>query len=202
MFDTFLRAARASKDRDFAWQHIRQYASSIPLETSPRALVLVSPHIRWSRLTDAEDLIQRWAVAASAVPCTEEVAQCVVNTLLQIASRRELLSHISVDIWSWLTKRPSLPPVCRGRDVGTRAHVVRAVRALKDIEVLKSYFLLVWSEWNHFSSDISRVTVHHVLPPPPPPPMAYTLDSRLTRSSSNDSDRESSRRPPSSRSVR
>jgi len=154
MFDAFMRAVRASKDRDFTWRRIRQYASRIPHETSPRAIVLVFPHIRWRWLTTREDLIQRWAAAASAVPCTEEVAQSVVNTLLQIASQKELISHIPADAWLWLAKRPSLPPVCRGRDVGTRAHVVRAVRALKDIEALKSYFLLVWSEWNHFSARV------------------------------------------------
>ena len=35
------------------------------------------------------------------------------------------------DIWSWLTEQPSLPPVCRGRDVGTCADAVAIVRALK-----------------------------------------------------------------------
>ena len=152
MFDTFTRAVRASKDRDFAWHCIRQYASRIPHETSPRAIVLVLPYIRWGRLTAREDLIRRWAAAASAVPCTEEVAQSVVDTLLQIASQEELIPHIPADAWLWLAKRPSLPPICRGRDVGTRGHVVRAVRALKDIEAIKSYFLLVWSEWSDFPS--------------------------------------------------
>ena len=52
------------------------------------------------------------------------------------------------NVWSWLTKCPPLPPICLGRTVGTCAHVIKAVRALKDIEVLKSYFFLVWSEWN------------------------------------------------------
>ena len=153
MFDAFIRAVRASKDRDFTWRCVRKYISRIPHETSPRGIVLVLPHIRWGWLTTRKDLIQRWAVAASEVPYTEEIAQSVVNTLLQIASQEELISHIPAGAWSWLAKRPFLPPICRGRDVGTDAHVVRAVRALKDIEVLKSYFLLVWSEWNHFSSN-------------------------------------------------
>jgi len=150
MFDTFIHTVRASKDRDFTWYCIGQCASRIPHETSARAIVLVLPYIRWRRLTAREDLIQRWAAAASEVPCTEEVAQSVVDTLLQIASQEELIPHIPADAWSWLAKRPSLPPICRGRDVGTRGHVVRAVQALKDIETLKSYFLLVWSEWSHF----------------------------------------------------
>ena len=165
MFDTFIQAVRASKDRDFTWHWIRQYASSIPHETSPRAIVLVLPYFRWGRLTAREDLIRRWAAAASEVPCTEEVTQSVVDTLLQIASQEELIPHIPADAWSWLNKRPSLLPICRGRDVGTRAHVIRAVRALKDIETLKSYFLLVWSEWSDFPSDEPEHTIS--IDPPP-----------------------------------
>ena len=199
MFDTFLQAVRASKNRDFTWHRIGVYASRMPREVSSRAIVLVLPHIRWSQLTDRRDLIQRWALAAYAVPYTEEIGQCVVNTLLQIASQRELLSHIPADAWSWLTKRPSLPPICRGRDVGTRPHVVRAVRALKDIEILKSYFLLIWSAWNYFSSNSFGDTSSHQLPPPP---TFYFPDIRLNPSVSNSSDRESSRRPRSTRDGR
>jgi hypothetical protein len=72
----------------------------------------------------------------------------VVDTLLQIASESKLLPHISVDIWLWLTKRPSLPPLCQGRYGGTHPDIVKAVRALEDLEILKSYLLLVWSEWD------------------------------------------------------
>jgi len=191
MFDTFMRAVGASKDRDFMWYPITQYASGIPHETSPRAIVFVLPHIRWCCLTAREDLIQRWAAAAFSVSYTEEVAQSVVNTLLQIASQRELISHIPADAWSWLAKRPSLPPICRGRDVGTRAHVVRAVRALKDIEALKSYFVLVWSEWSHFSSiasedkHILRVAARHgprVSSVWPGPSLASSSDRRSGQS--------------------
>jgi len=197
MFDVFLRAAITSKDRGFTWHHIRQYASRIPHETSPRAIVLVLPHIRWGQLTDREDLIQRWLAAASAVPCTEEVAQCVVNTLLQIASQRELLPHIPADAWLWLTKQPSLPPICWGRDVGTRVHVVRAVRVLKDVEILKSYFLLVWSEWNYFPSDSFGDMSNHRLPALH---SLYIPDGGVDHSLSDDgSDRGLNRRPRPSR---
>ena len=72
----------------------------------------------------------------------------MVNALLQIASQEKLIPYIPVDLWSWLTKRPSLPPVCKGRYDGTDGPLIEAVRALNDIEVLKSYFLLVWSEWD------------------------------------------------------
>ena len=151
MLDTFLHAVGASKEWEFVWHRVGQNANRLLHEASPRAIVLVSPHIRLDLSADREDLVQLWATAVSVVPDTEEVASSVVDTLLQIASQHDLLPHIPADIWLWLTKQPPLPPICLGRNVGTCAHVVKAVRALKNIEVLRSYFLLVWSQWNHFS---------------------------------------------------
>ena len=43
---------------------------------------------------------------------------------------------------------PSLSPVYLGRSTGTVRAVVRQVRTQGDIEILKSYLLLVWSEWD------------------------------------------------------
>ena len=153
MFNTILLAARASKMPGFMWDHVTEFISTLFTEASPRATLLVSPHIPWYFLTDRRDLIQWWITAASIVPHTEEVAQGVVDALLQIASSGSLLQHITAEAWSWLTRRPSLPPVCKGRHLGTCRPVVEAVRSLNDIEVLKSYFLLVWSEWNYLRYD-------------------------------------------------
>ena len=146
MLDAFLHAARASKERRFTWRRIGG-ARALLSEASPRAIVLVSPHARWHGLTDEGDLVQRWAAAASTVPYSEEVCQSVVDTLLQIASVDKLLPHITVDLWSWLARRPSLPPVCFGGFVGSCPRVFKAVHALDDVELLKSYLSLVWSEW-------------------------------------------------------
>ena len=147
ILDTVLRAARASRMSWFMWFYIHQSARALLFGASPRAIVLTSPHVTWSWFTRV-DLVQQWAAAASAIPRTEQVAQDVVGTLLQIASNDELLHHITVDVWSWLTERPSLPPVYRGRYVGTCISAIKLVRSLNDVEVLKSYLLLVWSEWN------------------------------------------------------
>ena len=152
MFDTLLHVVRASKDRELA-DYIGRYASGLPHGASPRAIILMSSHVFWDRVTNGEDLIQWWAAATSAVPYTEEIAQSVVDTLLQIASRNKLLPHIPVDVWSWLTRSPSLPHTCEGRSVATCGRVVKAVRALGDLEVLKSYFLLTWSEWGPLQSE-------------------------------------------------
>jgi hypothetical protein len=103
-------------------------------------------------------MIQRWAAATSAVSYTEdwEIARNVADGLLRIASECELLPHIPTETWSWLTKWPHLPFVYLGHRVGTCAHVVKAVRALKDIEILKSYFLLVWSNLRPLGSSGCR----------------------------------------------
>jgi len=158
MLSTLLHAARASKMLWFRWHRIRQFASVLLSEATPHAIVLVSPHMPWNHLADRGDLVQQWAVATSMVPHTEEVAESVVNTLLQIASEKKLLPYIPADTWLWLTKQPSLPPVCLGRYSGTKSHVVEAARRLKDIEILKSYLLLIWSEWDILYSEGAMCT--------------------------------------------
>ena len=147
-FDTIIRAARASRMWDLVWYRVSLFFSTLLSEASPRAIMLTSPGVHWGYLANRGDLVQWWAATASAVPYTEEVAQGVVDTLLQIASEDRLVRYIPADVWSWLTRRPSLPPICRGRSLGTYAHVVKVVRGLKDIEILTSYLLLVWSEWD------------------------------------------------------
>ena len=129
MLDTVLHAIRASRMSEFAWCYVSQSVSTMLSGASPRAIVLVSPYVPWSRLTYRGDLVQRWATTASAIPYTEEVARSVVDTLLQIASDDLLSPYITADIWSWLTTRPPLPPVCLGRDLGACACVVKIGRA-------------------------------------------------------------------------
>jgi len=148
MLDMLLHATRASREKQFTWPHIDQFAITLLTKATPRTIILASPHIRWRELRGRWDLVQQWATAASAVPYTDEVGKSVVDALFQIASVDRLAYHIPVDIWSWLTKRPPLPPNCLGRYVATRSLIVEAVRTFKDIELLKSYFLLVWSEWD------------------------------------------------------
>ena len=146
------------------WRHIIEgYNIQSLRNASHRALILVLPYVHWDWWKDSWYLVQQWVAATSTVPYTEEVAQSVVDTLLQLTSKEGLLIRIPSHVWLWLTKCPPLPPICLGRNAGTCAHAVKVVQALRNIEVLKSYFLLVWSEWNHFlpnSPDSSH-------PPPP-----------------------------------
>lgn len=77
----------------------------------------------------------------------------MVDTLLQVASNDTLRPHIPIGMWSWLNKRPFLPPACAGHYLGSTRDVVQTVRALGDVNILTSYLFLVWSEWGNPHSD-------------------------------------------------
>jgi hypothetical protein len=114
-----------------------------------RALVLLSPFIGWDDRWADEAIVAGWAEAALALPYTEEVGWCTVDAMLQILSFVSLRPHIPIGLWAWLKRQPSLPPWSRGRRKGTHPDVVGYIRGLGDVDILKSYFLVVWSEWGH-----------------------------------------------------
>ena len=153
MADTLSRIAKDSSSifRNLTWKHIVMYI--IPLFGEPATpldsvIALASHHVPWrSNLVD-EDTVTRWAATASAAPYTKEVGRSVVDALLQIASVDALRPYIPIGIWAWLKKRPSLLYGFLEQSDGSRGGVVCHVRALGDVKILKSYFLLVWSEWN------------------------------------------------------
>jgi len=146
--DLFLRSQPA-----FIWCHIEPLVATALSEESLVSLkhdmLLASPYLPWKQFKNHTHLIQLWAAVASIVPYTNDIGQSVVDTLLQIADDPSLQPHMPADMWSWLKKRPSLPPVCSGCIHGSTRRVVRVVRALGDIEILQSYLLLIWSEWNN-----------------------------------------------------
>ena len=147
MLNTILRIAGITRWK-FIWYHAVQFISTLLSEASPHAVMLVSPHIPWDRVTEG-GLIKQWAASvAPRIEKSEEAVQGVVDALLQIASQDKIAQYIPDDLWSLLTKRPSLPPICLGRSTGTHPRVIEAVLALGNIEILKSYLLLVWSEWD------------------------------------------------------
>ena len=112
-----------------------------------RVAMLVSSDIPWEK-QESRGLVRAWVATVSAIPKEKEVAPSVINALLQIAYFELLPPGNHGDVWSWLTLRPSLPPICRGRLVGSDLNVMQQVRGLKDIEILKSYLLVVWLEWD------------------------------------------------------
>ena len=155
MVDAILCAARASYFGKFMWHRTQPYLAPLfdpqSSHTLDRAVVLASPHVAWGDILDSPEAVSRWSAAVSVVSYSEEIGQSVVDALLQIAAVDSLRPHIPTDIWAWLERQPSLPPVCRGRKGGTWPQIVHHVRLLGDIEILKSYFLLVWSEWRFHS---------------------------------------------------
>ena len=156
MLDMILHAARVSMWSGFMWRHTEPLVVTLLDEGNPiplkRAMILALPHVPWWQFTNGVHLIQLWVTAVPAIPYAEDIGQSVVDTLLQIAFSDTLSPHVPADMWSWLNKRPSLHPVCWGRYQGTSRSVVRRIRRLGDIEILKSYFLLVWSEWDDLRS--------------------------------------------------
>ena len=149
-FGVFLRLARASGRWEFMWHRVRPLVAALLEEESSvslkRAVMLALPHMPWAKFTNGQHLVQLWASTTSVFPYPDEIGQSVVDTLLHIASQDSLRPHIPVSMWSWLNGRPPSPLVCWGRFRGTQREVIQTVRALENIEILKSYMLLVWSE--------------------------------------------------------
>ena len=152
MFDAVSSALRPLYQVGCTWEPVRPYIASLFDEPSHlslnRVITLISPYAPWEYWRDNENRVARWISAVMTVPYTEEIGQSVVDALLQIAATGKLRPHITTDVWAWLKKPQSLPPACRGRYIGTTGSIVRHIRGLGDIEILKSYFLLVWSEWD------------------------------------------------------
>ena len=150
MIDAISHVASNPKCWGFTWRHIGPYITTLFDESSPpylnQVITLVTPSVRWVGSTYTPNMVARWTAAVLETKYSEAVGQNVVDALLQIAFKDTLRQEIPIDIWAWLKRRPSLPPVCRGRKLGATSVVVRYVRGLGDIEILKSYLLLVWSE--------------------------------------------------------
>jgi hypothetical protein len=152
MINAIFRLASKSTSGRFMWYRIRLYVTTWFNESSSpslnRAITLAAPCANWMRQPYTQNAVARWAAAASTIPYSEEVGRSVVDALLQIAFHHHLRPHIPIEIWAWLKRRPSLPPVCEGRYWSTTSDVVRHIQELGDIELLKSYLFAVWSEWN------------------------------------------------------
>ena len=153
MLEANVYAARVS---GCGWRHIQPYIKALIGKSGTpslnRAIILMSPCLYWDDKRADETTVTCWAAAALALPYTEDVGQCVVDVMLQISCCRSLRPHIPIDIWAWLKKRPSLPPWSMGCFRAMYPDTINHIRGLGDIEILKSYFLVVWSEWQDLSN--------------------------------------------------
>lgn len=161
VLDTLLHAARTSGRQGFMWHCIELLVTRLLTEESTifwkQVVVLASPYLPWQEFTNSKHLTKLWVAATHAIPYTDDVGRCIVDTLLLIGSQSSLRSHLPVDVWSWLKRRPSLPPICIGRSLGTERDSVQAFRGLGDTETLTSYLLLVWSEWDGILSGFEEM---------------------------------------------
>ena len=164
MFDAIIRTTRASNSPKFMWIYVKPYINSLfdksSHSTLNRVITLISPYVPWDGEIYDKDAVVRWAAATLEMQYTEQIGQSAVNALLQVARIDRLRPHISIGMWAWLKKQPPLPPLCRGRYVGTTGPVVLHIRGLEDVEILKSYLLLVWSEWEFlYRSGIDEMVI-------------------------------------------
>ena len=149
MFDAYFRIFAVPEARGLVGMPIVELLGEASPNSPNWVVTLMLPHRYWRyKSRDGQNTVTGWAAAALAVSYTEELGRSVVANLLYIVSNKHLLPFVPVDLWAWLKKRLSLPPEYRGRYLGTKGRVVRRVRKLRDLELLESYFLLVWSEWD------------------------------------------------------
>ena len=150
MIDAIFRAARTSGSSIFVWRHTTLYISRLFESRSPtslnRVIALTSPYVPWDGTLNGTIAVARWAAAVSAIPYTEEVGQSVVDALFQIATISLLRPRIPIEIWRWIKEHPSLPPVYHGEAKGGELTTLLLIHRLGDVELLKSYFILVWTD--------------------------------------------------------
>jgi len=151
MIDAFLGLIRSSGPQEFLCDPLITLFDEGSPKILNQVIVFVAPYVIWSIYPNSHT-VTRWAVAILAVPYTTEVGESFVDTLLQIAAEDFLCPSIPFDVWALLKKQPFLPAGCKGREVGALEPIVHRVRELGDIEILKSYLLIIWLESHGFSS--------------------------------------------------
>ena len=136
MVDVISRAARASSKHDrFVWNRVLPYIAAIFDKPNPPSLnwvlELAAPHVlARDRPRNEKEATRK----ATTISYTGEASRNVVNGLLQIAFTDPL--------------QPQIPDGFPGESGGAGRDLTRQVRALGNIEILKSYLLLAWSGYS------------------------------------------------------
>lgn len=167
MIDVILRSARVSDSRfpehgKFLWHHVVLYISRLYEKRSPtslnRVITLLSPFLPWYSVLNNAIAVSRWATAASEIPYTNEVGRSVIETLSHILGDKLIRAYIPIEMWEWMKRSPSLPPMYHDLRSGESAATVAHVRRLGDIDLLKSYFLHSWASVGTFPLALLRET--------------------------------------------
>ena len=139
MLDALSRAAMASNSRPFMWYHIKPFILTLFDKSNPPSLNwilgLVAPSVLRGNQSP-ENGIVAWRPAPP--PYTKEICLSVVDEVLQVAFT--------------VPQRPAILLAFQRRSSGAGGDVIRRVRGLGDLGILKSYLLLLWSEWFHIDS--------------------------------------------------
>ena len=156
MADAIFRLFGAHRGAGLRWPHIKTHITSFFDKSTPpslnRVIILTLPYVGRDVYADPTTVVSSWIAAASAIPYSE-VDKNMTQALLMVLSNDDMRPHIPVNICAWLTTRLSLQLKSWGRFHASQRPVVRHIRTLGDIEILKSYFLLVWSEWQPHQDD-------------------------------------------------
>ena len=144
--DASLRAAMALNSKQPVWGRAKPLIMKLSnTQGSPSLNWLIALEPPWHDEPYDENMVTRRVGAVAAVITA---LQSMVYALLTTVPIDSLRPYIPIGIWAWLKKRVSPLPKCSVRSRVSSGDVVRRVRALGDVDILKSYLLLIWSEWD------------------------------------------------------
>ena len=158
MFDIIFCAAGASESI-LRWRHIGTRITGLfdelSLPSLNRAITLTASFAGRDRLK-FQNATARWAAAVLAVQYSKPGwLQRFRHTVTGFRCD-SLRTHVPVDVWTLLKKRPSLPPMHWERSVASERLVFHRIRGLGDIETLKSYLLIFFQNGIPFTGMVLR----------------------------------------------
>jgi len=162
MLDAISHMAKVMRPKVFVWYPMKPFITAMFRESNPPSLHwvlgLISPNVPWYDEPHDKDMVARKAAATSAALNPEEVHWSVADELLHLAfidslqpdipsSWQDIPNHFlqpSDTTWDF---QPRIPDGFSARPKETGGDITHKVQALGDLEILKSYLVLVWSDW-------------------------------------------------------
>jgi len=139
MLNEISHIAKTMRPQSFIWHPVMPFISTMFNKPNPPplnwVLGLISPNIPWCDWSHDKTGVTLQAATTSAALNPEEVHWSVADELLYVAF---------ID-----STQQGMPGRLPARPKGTGGDITHKVQALGDFEILKSYLLLVWSEWYH-----------------------------------------------------
>ena len=153
--DVSLRAAMALSSEELIWRRAKPLIMKLSNTQGPPSLnwliALAPPHV--SRPPSGHTSIE--PAVALVLTFVAELYRSFFDIMFHVMSIHPARRFISVETWRQVENELFPPPECSGQSRVSSGDVVRRVRALGDIEIVKSYLLLIWSEWDHIDDQQS-----------------------------------------------